>query len=716
MADTTPYDTKTYFAVKEPNETASILLHKAFSFFNDMTKNNYLDKLRLMWKAYHGIYMDGADHEIAFTGEQGELQFVAVNHFRNIARNIYTMITSSRPIMDARAINTDYKSLSQANLANGILDYYMREKNLETVLKAATEIAIPLGAGFVKLEWNATAGNAYDYDEESDSYNYEGEVEFSTLSPFDVVVDGTKSSWRHEWILIRTYQNRFNLMAKYPELSEKIKGLPTKSEQYRYRLNLMSNDDTDDIAVYEFYHKRTEAVPDGRYLLFLDADVNLLDMPLPYDDIPVYRISAGEILGTPYGYTDMFDMYPLQEVINATYSAIATTANTFGITNVFIPEGANLTVENLEGALNVIKGSAKPEPLNLTQIPPELFKLLDMSVQSAETLTGVNSVSRGNPEASLRTGTALALVQSMALQYSSSLQASYVKLIEDVGTGLINILKRHSNTPKLIALVGKGNRTELKEFTGDQISDVNRIVVDMGNPLARTIAGRAQIASELLQMHMFTTPEQYLQVLKTGNLDVTYEGTTSQLLCIKKENEMLLDGQSPMATMLDQHSMHIKEHQAVISDPELRQNPELLKNVLDHVQQHITYLRTTDPGILSMLGEQPLPASPGGQAPAPSGQMNPMTGQMPANQSPGNAGPPPGPGGPTSNGGQPPQAALAGNTAPNMMAAPMGQPMAPGTPISGPGQKNVGKPGLPHVNGKLLPNPALQQAAMGNVK
>jgi hypothetical protein len=59
---------------------------------------------------------------------------------------------------------------------------------------------------------------------------------------------------------------------------------------------------------------------------------------------------------------------------------------------------------------------------------------------------------------------------------------------------------------------------------------------------------------------------------------------------------------------------------------------------------------------------------------------------------------------------------MMGNTMPQAMAAPMGQPMAPGTPISGPGTKHTPQPGLPHVNGKLLPNPALQQTAMGNVK
>ena len=52
-----------------------------------------------------------------------------------------------------------------------------------------------------------------------------------------------------------------------------------------------------------------------------------------------------------------------------------------------------------------------------------------------ETLSGVNSVARGNPEASLQSGTALAMVQSQALQFMSGLQQSYIQLIEDVGTG-----------------------------------------------------------------------------------------------------------------------------------------------------------------------------------------------------------------------------------------------------------------------------------------
>jgi hypothetical protein len=553
------------------------------------------------------------------------------------------MITSNRPIMDARAINTDYKSLAQTYLANGILDYYMREKHLEIALKKAVEMAIVMGSGFIKLEWNATAGETYDVDDETGEFTYEGELEFTNLSPFDVVVDGTKESWNNEWIMTRSFVNRYNLMAKYPEIADKIRAVPSKNDSTVYRLAIFSNDDTDDIPVYEFFHKRTEAMPNGRYMLFVDGDIVLLDANLPYRVLPIFRIAAGEILGTPYGYSPAFDCLPIQEMLNSTYSAIATNQNAFAVQNLWVPRGADIQVNTLDGAMNIIEGNMKPEALQLTATPGEVFKFLDVLIQAMETISGVNSVARGNPEASLKSGSALALVQSMALQFISGLQQSYVHLVEQVGTSVIQILKDFATTPKVVALVGRNNRPLLKEFTGEAINSINRVVVDLGNPLSRTIAGRVQMAEQLAQMKLLKTPQQYFQVMNTGRLDVTFEGEEKELLNIKQENEALLNGDDVKAIALDDHRMHITEHKAVFADPEVRKDEQLMARALAHIQEHIQLLKNTDPDLLDALGQKPLPPPP-----PPPGMMPPpgppgMHPGMPPGPPPP---PPPGPGGP----------------------------------------------------------------------
>lgn len=620
-----------YFAAKPAEDVASVALDKAASFFNLLRANAYLEKLQRMWRAYHGAYDNdlGFGHRINFTGEQGELVSLPVNHFRNIAQHIFTMITANRPILEARAVNTDYKSLAQVTVANSVLDYYMREKRLEDAIKTATEMSIVLGSGFIKMEWNATAGEAYDIDPDTGEFNYEGEIEFSNLSPFDVVVDGTRETWDNDWILVRSFKNRYDLMAKFPDMADKIKGIPPKNQSAVYRLAVFSNDETDDIPVYEFFHKKTEAMLEGRYILFLDADIVLLDAPMPYRVIPVFRIAPSTIMGTPYGYTPMFDVFPIQEGINSLYSTIMTNQNAFGVQNLFVPRDSDIAISSLQSGMNIIEGNSKPEAINFTQTPAEVFKFLETLIQTAETISGVNSVTRGNPEASLKSGAALALVQSMSLQFISGLQQSYVKLNEDVGTALVNILKDFAKTPKVIALVGKNNLTKLHEFSGEQISAINRVVVDIGNPLSRTIAGRVQMAEQLLQMQLIKNPQQYFQVMNTGRLDTMMEGEQNELLLIKAENERLMDGQEVMASALDAHRMHILEHKTVLADPDLRKDNELVGKVMDHITQHIDLLRNTDPDLLALIGEQPLPPPGAPPGPGATGQNIPVQGQNP---------------------------------------------------------------------------------------
>lgn len=666
-----------YFAAKPGKETAEVILRKTNMWYNQLFNNGYMAKVQDSWMSYHGAYWTSTSggHKITFGGEQGELVNIAVNHYRNIAQHILTMITSTRPTMEARATNTDYKSLVQTRLANNLLDYYMREKRLEKFLKVATEYAVVLGSGYIKMTWNATTGEIFEFNEETNTPIYEGDVEFDNLSPYDVVFDTTKEDQNFEWVVCRTFKNKYDLAAKWPEFSDKIKGLKTKSDVMRYRFDIMAFDETDDVPVYEFYHKRTEAMPDGRYLMFLDSDLVLMDTPMPYRNLPIYRIAPSDILGTPYGYSPMFDLLPIQDAINSLYSTILTNQHAFGVQNIYVPRGADVSMKSLSGGLNIIEGNSnagKPEAMNLTQTPEEVFTYLKMLVQDMETISGVNSVARGNPEASLKSGTALALVQSQALQFISGLQQQYILMVEDVGTGLINMLKDFASVPRIAIISGKTNATFVEtEFTGDDLAQVNRVIVDVGNPLAKTTSGKVQMASELIQYGVIQSPKDYLTVLETGRLDVMTDETELELLAIRGENDRLSEGKPVRALAIDQHTEHILHHKTILSDPALRFDENLTALVLSHIQEHIELLRTTDPALLSIIGQQPL---------APMGGSQPVPG-APADQVNGSQAPAMGP-----------EAAMP------------------------PANEMPGMPAMPTVDSSALSNPDLQQNMMGNVE
>jgi hypothetical protein len=237
------------------------------------------------------------------------------------------------------------------------------------------------------------------------------------------------------------------------------------------------------------------------------------------------------------------------------------------------------------------------------------------------------------------------------------------------------MLKDFASVPRIAIISGKSNRAYVeREFNGDDLSQINRVIVDVGNALAQTTAGKVQLASELIQYGIVKTPEEYFTVLKTGQLDPLTDDAFAQLALVEAENEKLAMGKPVRAIAIDEHLTHIKNHRTVLADPDLRDDDALTGNVLAHIQEHIDLLRQVDPGLLSSLGEQALPPLGGSQP----GAQN-MQGPQPNN-----------------------------SQAPNAAQGPQGPPPGPGDV--------PGMPNMPQVDPNMLPNPQLQQASMGNVK
>jgi hypothetical protein len=289
--------------------------------------------------------------------------------------------------------------------------------------------------------------------------------------------------------------------------------------------------------VYEFYHKKTEAIPGGRYMLFCDHDVVLFDGEMPYRDLPVYRVAPYNILGTQYGYSNTFDLLPIQTAINSIYSTILTNHNAFGVQNVMAPRGSDVTMEQVGSGMNFIEynmQAGKPEALNLLQTSSETYQFAQMLEKIMETLSGISSVTRGNPEKNLESGTALALVQSMSLQFISGLQRSYVGMIEKVGTGIINMLRDYADEPRIAMIVGEANRTYMKKFTGDDLSSVNRVVVDMGNPLSKCLKKGTEVL-------MYDGTIEKVENIIVGDKVMGPDSKPRTVKCINSGQEMMYD-------------------------------------------------------------------------------------------------------------------------------------------------------------------------------
>ena len=618
---------KPYWASVPSKEIADEILEKRDKYYGYLSLSGRLDLYRRSWAAYYRARLTGA--KLNATGQQGELTSISINQYRNLLVHLETMTTQQRASWEPRASNSDVKSQSQVILATGLLDYYSREKRLERNINQAVKESLQFADAFVRAEWDATAGKVYGKTETGATI-YEGDLKYTNYMTIDVIRDFTLTSPNlDDWVILRDFQNKYTLAAKFPDLRDEIlnDSVDLLELAETTTLNALAMEESDNIAVYTLLHKPTPALPQGRYTTCLGNGTVMMDGPIPYEKTHVYRIAPDEESGTIFGYSVAFDLLPVQEALDMLYSTAVTNQATFGVQNILAPKGHDLSVSQISGGLNLMEYDPKigePKALNLTSTPPEIFNFMTMLERIGETLSGVNSVARGNPEASLKSGAALALVQSMAIQFSMSLQRSYAQLNEDLGTASIEILQQFAAVPRVAAIAGKSNRPIMKEFTGKDLDGISRVMVDMGNPLTRTTAGKVNLADALAERNMIENPDQYIQVITTGRLEPVIEGKQSQLLLIKAENEGLANGQPQRALVTDNHQKHALEHSIVLANPEIRQDPNnpILINTLNHIQEHLNMMSNPmAQQLLAVLHQEviPNPAGVPGAAPPQGG-------------------------------------------------------------------------------------------------
>jgi len=359
-------------------------------------------------------------------------------------------------------------------------------------------------------------------------------------------------------------------------------------------------------------------MPQGRLAIMVGETI-LVDGPLPYNKPYVFPIRAQDAYQTAFGHSNLHDCIPLQDALDSCFSIALSNLNSFGLGSIVSEKGSMSVSELRTGLLHLEhnKGTNPPQKLDLLQIPAEIFNFATMLIQNQETISGVNSVARGNVPHQM-SGTAMALVANQALTFSSGVQHSLNTLLEHVGSSLIELLQTFATVPRVAQIVGKTKKSYMKQFKCDDLKGISRVVVESTNALTKTTAGKVEIANNLLQSKLITTPEQYIQVVTTGTLEPLTEFDNAQNMLIRLENEQLTEGKPQQVVAIDLHELHVREHSVVLANPDVRNNPQVLQVTLDHIQQHINQAKSTDPALMFMLKQQPLP-----QAPPQAPQQNP---------------------------------------------------------------------------------------------
>lgn len=604
----------------------------------------------------HGVHLTSG---VSRSGEQGELAEVRVNHLRANSLTVLNLTVAPKITWIPVATNADSASTKQALSAASLLDYYWLDRDVSHYATQAVAHCIPLAEGFVFTPWDDFAGDVVavepgvpgeDGTPGEEKPIMSGDFAIYNVLSWDVMRDPSKRSWEQSpWFAVNLPQNKYELAARYPEKAEEILACAVEGENDRRD----AFGEIEDIPCWYFYHKRSPipVLKNGREAVVLSDGTVLRDGELTYDSIPLHRVVPDEHFGTPFGYSQYHEGIGLQEATDSLTSAILTNQDAFARQMIAVERGEPFSPEDIGGAKILYYTGKKPEALQLTSSPAEAFRFTDILKQDLRRIQGVNDAVQGQlPGDAKLSGAALALLSSQAIQQNSTLQANYVRMVRSIGNCLLTEWKKRTPLPRKIKLVGRSSEflCREQELSGEDLSNIKDVLVDIGNPLQQTHAGKMELAQMYLRTPgAVTSPEQIEQVVSTGRIEHLTRGSRDELILILDENEQIAEGNIPSVMIHDDHLRHGREHRSTLASVSARENPAIVKASIAHLHEHYkVFFGWPDP---MFVPPPPDPMNPDADPESP--VMDPLyrermlilVGQQPPPAAPMMGGPPMGP-------------------------------------------------------------------------
>lgn len=528
-------------------------------------------------------------------GDNGELLYLSFNDFRNLIQHVLTMTVDKPPNMSAKAINGDAASLIAAQTFDGVFAYYMNtylHGRLQRETRRAVEQCLVGDIGYCLVEWDPFAGEATGFDPDTNTVTHAGDMYFKARGCYDVYSDpGAEDEDEVTWRCVRDQINKFELVRRFPKYAQQILNTrPMGNQSLEWRRGFARPTDSDIIDYYKFYAAPSPLAPNGRRAILLDADTVLLDEDNPYGEIPIFPVRAMEGLWSVFGYAPANVIAPVQMAQDVITSAIITNYAMFGTQNVAVKSDDDFGVESIAGGMNVLKyNTALPSPLQLAQQADGIGDFLQLLFRRGETLSGINSVVRGDPDSALKSGKALGIVQAQAVQFQSQLAASYVQFLQNIGNFMLKAFRKFAHSERIVQIVGKDMATQSVTWSADTFGPIDRVTAELVDPAMRTLGYRTDLAMFMAQNQMTSTPQEFLTVLETGTLKPMLKAPMSELNLIHSENDALMNGtpgEMVPVLLTDNDDLHIAEHKCLVDSPGTRANGAIVQAVLTHIQMH----------------------------------------------------------------------------------------------------------------------------------
>lgn len=575
------------------------------------------------WTAYNR-----ANREVVpmpYWGHFGHRKFV-LNYIKPVVDGFVAQMTQNKPRANPLPKDSTSSSINAAHIAKYVLDDIQTKNEMPIMCQQLAKGMALMGSMHVHPYFNPRAGRLVKANDVNKMLGesawaedqYEGEVEYDLLTPFELCVDPfADDDTSIRWFLIskvRTVSWVRDVYGKKVE-AQHLTSLNISGNYTRFKesvdpgKNLLRNYN-DAVLVHELWHlpSQEKGWSKGKLIAITGTKEKLYDGDLPWglgekNVLPLVKFDYGKIAGAYWSDAPVSQARPSQKAINQTYSQFMAWKTVSLFWKLLKPIGSGITDDQFNNnpgeQISYVPIAGDPSggaPTFLTppQINPQILQSIYDSRQYIYDLFALHDVSQARtPRGGAKTGKAIAMLQGADDRRIAPVQDAFAIRLSRLYSITLQIVQQTYQIPRLIRIGGKINARKIKDFTGDKIDGNTDVKVEIGSALPLNPIARNDTILEWWNADIIPkTPDGrkfVQQVLEFGTETKLYEGSLDEEQA-QFENYQMDEGQVPQIHDWDNDEVHIK----VIEDRQkemdylilIQSDPNADKAYSAHKQMH----------------------------------------------------------------------------------------------------------------------------------
>lgn len=545
-----------------------------------------------------------------------------VNHLRDLVEQSVSRITSLPIAIEPFPGTNEVMDKNGSVIVKSVLETIRYQNNMKAKYRKCVRRALVLGEGYVMPWWNpnrgpldkeyvklAEKGERIPKTKDGKTIHSEsgepvyieapihiGDVGFDTPYPWDIFLLNDYFSDEVVGFFRRRYVHVDEVRAMHPE----VEGINNTPDVSYYNFHTLEFKRVRNYCLYiEFYHRRTQFLPNGYYAAFTwDKICKQGDSPYPWQldsefgDLPLERLTGFDIDGGVYGEPNVSDIAALQHALNQLTTMVRRNIwHTLAMKWVAPKGSVNVNaLINTPGVLE-FTGPIPPQLVTFSTVPAEVFAFRNDIKSEMEQLSGIYGVSRGDPPPNTRTAEQLAFYEEQQQQRASGPLGKYSEFVLAIDRKTLAIVADNyeQDDGRLRLILGEDQEPMLQPYNVKLLSQPWNIRLKAASSLSTSTSVRMKQLLEIRREYPeLLTAEQFADLTQFGQVDKVYTVARAAISMAEAENQLIAEGQKvdpPQA--YQEHIVHWRTHIKYMNTYAFQQWPEKKKETLfDHVMGH----------------------------------------------------------------------------------------------------------------------------------